>query len=370
MLAEGWGGTRLRRVVLVALVIGTVWFTWQLACSTPPVIAGDSFVRTLTHADEDMREAILVRGDGQFHAGLATDPSMARPELLRASDREYAYRWMRPLFAWSAWALSGGQPAAVPSVLIALTVLSVGALVAGVGGLATVLERDPLAALACLALPGTLVVLQWTGPEALAAGFGAAGCAIVLRRGRAVPAGVVLLVLAVLARETLLLVAVGVAVWLWCTADRRRDAIAVATAPAMAFAVWAAVVRVRTGSWFFDSGQHRFSAPMVGVLRAAGDWSSDSIFMLALIAGVVILGVLRAGRDRRTVVMLTGPTLAFATIMGEPVWMRWQDAGRVLLPACAVLLLTCFPPASLAVGSTDRGRMPGLLATTRRTRSP
>lgn len=336
------GGARLRLGVLAGILIAALWFAGQLS-TAPTSPAGDPYVRTLTRSHEDRREAILVRGDGQFYAALATDPSLSRPELLRAPRAEYAYRWMRPLLAWSAWAASAGRGDAVPSALIALTVLSVGVFVAGLGMLAMVLGRDPLVALSGIALPGALVVLQWTGPEILASGLGAAACALVVRGRRATPAAVGLFVLSVLARETLLLLALGAGIWLWRSAGRRRDAVTVVAAPGLAFALWASTVWIRTGAWFFEKGEDRLSAPLAGVVRAAPGWSPDSVVMLALIGAVIALGVLRAGCHRSTVLLLSGPTLAFATIMGEPVWARWQDAGRVLLPVSAVLLLAACP---------------------------
>jgi hypothetical protein len=43
----------------------------------------------------DPREQLLVQGDGQAHATIARDPSLARPEVFGTAD-EAAYRMQRP----------------------------------------------------------------------------------------------------------------------------------------------------------------------------------------------------------------------------------------------------------------------------------
>jgi hypothetical protein len=336
---------RLRAAVLSAVAIGLIWYSLQLTTTQLDPAPGAPYARSLTHAKDDVRVQILMRGDGQFFAALATDPTMARPEALRAPPAEYAYRWMRPLLGWLGWIWSAGHPDAVPLALIVLTVLSLGVLVGGSGLIATVLGRDAVGALGCLALPGTLVVLEWTGPEALAAGLGLAGCALVLRDRGVTWASALLLTAGVLARETSLFLCLGLALWLWRIAGRRASAIVVAAVPTVVLGAWLLIVRLRVDASMFDRRSGRLSLPFAGMIDAAPHWTPDSIFMLSVIVGLCAVAVVRAGDDRQVVLLLAAPSLVFATVLGSDVWARWQDVGRVALPLTVLALVACLPRA-------------------------
>lgn len=346
-------GASTRRVIvatLLALVLAAAMLGVQLASLPPDDGPGLPQARMLSRTDVDAKERLLVRGDGQFFAALSTDPSMSRPEVLRKDRSGYAYRWIRPLYSWLGWVESLGQPSAVPSALIGLTILSAGFLVAGAATLAQTLGRDPLWGLACLLLPGTVVILQWTGPEVLASGLALAASSTIVGQRRATAATITLLVLSVLARETLILMCLGLAVWLWADATRRSraSAVAVILGPAAALAAWLFVVRWRIGSSPFEEGGDLLTTPFAGLIDAAPNWSQESAVMMGVMAIVLACGLLRAGPHRGAVLTIVAPTLILAIVLDEPVWGRWEDIGRILLPACAVLLVASLP-------SADRG---------------
>lgn len=338
-----------KRPVIVAALLAVVAAGGLVAVQLVTLPASDGagvpYATTLQHTSADARERLLVRGDGQFFAALATDPSLSRPEVLRTTPSEYSYRWIRPLYSWLGWAGSLGRASAVPTALLALTVLSAGVLVAGTGMLAQSLGRDPAWTLGCLLLPGTLVILSWTGSEALAAGLALAGSSMIVQRRAATASAVSLLVLGVLARETLLLVCIGLAAWLWIAAPRssRSHALAVMAWPGAILAAWLMVVRWRTGSSPLVRGSDRLTVPFDGLIRAIPNWSEQSVVMIGVMVVLVVCGVARAGHHRSAVVAIAMPTLAFATMSSEAVWQRWEDISRVMLPACAVLLVAALP---------------------------
>jgi len=344
-------------LAVVAVLIAAVMMGSQLAFLPADREAGDPVARTLMRTDTDARERLLIRGDGQFFAALATDPSMSRPDVLRESPRGYAYRWIRPLLSWLAWAGSLGRPGAVPSALIALTALSAGVLVLGAAMLARTLRRTPSWALATLALPGSVVILEWTGPELLATGLVLAAISLILREGRPTAPAVILLTLSVLSRETLLLVCLGLATWLWIQRGRRIQVadLAVVGIPGAVLAGWFGVVWWRTGLLPLATSGDRVSVPLRGILDVASSWTPQTVVMVGIMTSVVVLGIARAGEHRLAVVVIAAPTLIFALTLGTLVWGRWEDIGRIVLPACAVLLVAALPAAHrvAAVGVPD-----------------
>ena len=58
----------------------------------------------------DRVQAAFDLGDGQLYAGMATDPLVRHPDMVRGEPSEQAYRYQRPAYGWLGWALSGGRP--------------------------------------------------------------------------------------------------------------------------------------------------------------------------------------------------------------------------------------------------------------------
>ena len=196
--------------VLASCIVLTRW-----AVSDPSRTDGHPYVN-LYDPPRDKAEAMIVVGDGQAYAALARDPTLARPGVFepnvsQVSHRsEAAYRAERPLFGWLGWLASAGQPAAVPIALMALTVLGAAVLAAATGAVARSLGRRADLAFVVVMVPGSLILLAWTGPEAMAAGLGLAGV-VVWPRSR--PLAVAAFTAAAFGRESLLLFPAAVAVW-------------------------------------------------------------------------------------------------------------------------------------------------------------
>ncbi|MBS4011130.1 MAG: hypothetical protein KGZ72_10300 [Roseovarius sp.] len=282
------------------------------------------------HYTTDPAARLLTFGDGQFYGMIAQDPTLSRPEaIIPSGDRagELAYRAMRPGFAWGAWALSLGRPELVPAVLIVLTAGSVAVLYEGVRRLAAALGRDPRVAAAAIMLPGVVRLLGWTGPEIAAAG---AACLAVAAAARDEPrraAGI--LVIAVLLRESLLLVALGLFL-----SGRMRARQAVV--PLAALLGWATVVCLRLGTRPAD-GQR---LELLGLLEAAIDWGTFE-WLSFLLLGVLMAVTARQGRFGAA---LVAPHLAMLLVMA-PITGVLEGFSRIMLPMYALGLAFAAPAA-------------------------
>jgi hypothetical protein len=200
-----------------------------------------------------------------------------------------------------------------------------------------------------LLVPGAFVQFAWIGlADNLATGLVLAGLAswTIRRRGSAT----VLFVLAVLARETMLLVPASLALLELVALLRRQSSVrtslrllALLALPASSYVAWLLVVRARLGVWPSDSPNGALGMPGVGLVSAARDvWSGPA----APLGLVLTLGLLAAGVARRppaVATVLVGASLVASLFFGEAVWARWGDFTRVLLPASVVALVALLP---------------------------
>jgi hypothetical protein len=308
------------RPVAVALVAVTIA---GLALAVPPPAQGQPWV---THYDTpaDPAAAAMIRGDGQFFAMLAQDPTLSRPEVLRAEEPEFAYRATRPGFGWIALLTSLGQPRAVPWALILVTIGSALFLAHAIAELARALGRRPDVGALSVLLPGTLVLLAWSGPEILAAALActAARWCIDGRQRRAMAA----LTAAVLLRETLVLVVVAFA-----AAGLLRWWRAIV--PLAVLGAWLAVVTVRISR---PAGTR---LDPLGILDA--DWGLVNLVAL----GVLALVVHRAWRGWTSLTIALLVAHAPLALVTTPEVWGVEGWTRVLLPMSALLLAVASPAA-------------------------
>jgi hypothetical protein len=332
--------------LLLAAVVVVVAVVLSLASTAPEIDAERApFVVGLDEPGSRAEER-LVRGDGQFFWMLSQDPTLSRTDGDRRGPAEYAYRAQRPLLGYLAWFGSLGVSGWAAWALYAWSAVGALVLVAGVAAFATVAGRRADPAHFAVLLPGSITVLFWTGPEALAAGLAVLAVARGVRSGRADALTCALLAAACLGRETTVLVAAGLALHLWAR-RRRADAVTAVVVPSMVLAAWYVVVRVRVGFWPWEAGEGRLALPGAGMADVAGDWAALDWVLVAGSFLLVSLAVVRALRERNLdVVWLLVPLTAFATMMGSEVWTRWQDWSRPLLPLMAMgLVLAAFPAA-------------------------
>lgn len=333
---DGWGW---RHVAAVAAVLGTCFVLANVAAQGDATTGtGVPYVRLYDQPSSRL-EVILNQGDGQAFAALAQDPLLRRPEIFRAGSAEAAYRAQRPILGWVAWALSGGQEGLVPVVLVALAIV-------GFVGLASVmawllLRRGSSAkwALAVALWPGTLVTLDWTGPEALGTAAALAGFGLLEADRRRL--GIASLIAAGLLRESLLLVPVAMAAHALVVQRRSWRHTAPLLLPVAVYAAWVAAVWLRLGALPSDAGRGRLAAPFTGLLQAASGWgATDAACALLLVAvGVAALAV---GRHEAAG-WVSGAFVLASFVFGADVWGRVEDFSRVLLPAVAFGVLVLGP---------------------------
>lgn len=302
-----------------------------------PTLGGQPFsrsigpeMRSLSLNDPESRaEIVVARLDGTFFAEMAMDPSYGR--LVESLDHDAplaAYRASRPVTGWLAWILSlGGHRSLVAPALILITVVALGAAAYAISCLGHARGARRSVPLAMLALPGVIIALFAPGLcDPLAAAFGVSALAALDRGHR--KSGILLLVLAVLSRETLLLLAVGIAVVDLMT-DREWRALYIAGLPAAAYATWIIGLRGMVGAWPVGPGGDQLAIPPSGLLDAVPLWTSLEVLTVA-VSGVLLTAAI-VTPDRR-IQGIAVVHLGFVLLLSEMVWKVWWGFGRVLLP--------------------------------------
>jgi hypothetical protein len=362
--AAGAASAGRRDVVAVGLIATVLaaaavawWFGSVVAGPVPaqdPALEGRRLAAIYDPPDRAI-EAAINKGDGQLFAALATDPAVRRPEQVRGSASEQAYRYQRMGYGWLGWAASGGQAEAVPWALVAVTVGSVGLLVTAAGTFLLDRGADPRLALLVAVQPAVFIDLTWIGPEVLGTTLVLAGLVAWTRRatrpppssgapgpvgllglGRTGAMALACFAAAGLLRETLLLV--PAALVLFEAAHRRwRPAVGVALA-AVPYVAWVLVLRAVIGAWPSGSVDGRLSlVPFGGMALAIDGWSTGD----AVAAGLIFVPAAAAIVLTREVLLrlVLGAHLVLAATMGEAVWARWPDFTRVLLPLSTLAIV-------------------------------
>ena len=326
-------------VGVIGLVLGSAFVLANIGAIDLSIESSDvPYVRLYDHPD-DRLEVIVNQGDGQAFAALAQDPLLRRSEVFRAGPAEAAYRAQRPLLGWITWALSGGQAAVVPLVLVLLSLAGF----AFLGAVTASLLEDRGAAgqlgLLVLLTPGALVTLDWTGPECIATA--AAMLALGLWGRNRHRWAVIALVVAVLFRESLLVVPAAIGAHALIVERRPWRAVSPLAAPFLAYAGWVAVVWLRLDALPSAAGRGRLSAPFAGMLDAASGWGAADIAFAALIVGVGIAAAVVGRRDPAG--WAAGMFVVAALFFGADVWARLEDFSRVLLPVVSFSAVVLLP---------------------------
>ena len=224
--------------------------------------------------------------DGQFYAQVAIDPLLRNPRLAQALDVP-EYRSRRILIPALAWLLGGGQPSAIVTAYILLTVASWYILL----WLLLRFERpetmqDWLCVGATMLTTGALASLQRSLTDLPAATL-LVGAAVLAGRSRTV-----LLALAVLTRETCAICAWAPVVDFRKTPHRFWRGAAHIAAIILPFLVWAIYVRFRFQKHFY--GEDNFAWPFEGwiygpILTLVGGNLSTGLAGLSLLAELAYL---------------------------------------------------------------------------------
>lgn len=352
--------TDLVAVTVIALIlcaaVAGYWFTSVVSAPTAADKTEDQgkLISSMYDPPETAIENGIVKGDGQLFAGQATDPAVRRPEMVRGSEAEQAYRYQRPAYGWLGWIASGGQPGNVAVALIGVTVAS--SVLLAFASARWLLDKgaDPRWGLVVLLVPGVFVDLTWIGPEVLGVALTVLGLyrwfdvrrrTDPSERSLAPSAGpdwvaVACFAAAGLCRETLLL-APFVLMVTSAFAGRWRRAVGAALSAAP-YVLWVLFLKVRIGAWPQGSVDGRLSVlPFGGLLDATSNWKAAEVVFAVLLVGLAV-AALALGR-RSGLRPLIAANLVLAATLGEPVWHRFPDFTRVLLPLGVLSLLAVIP---------------------------
>lgn len=272
---------------------------------------------------------MMARGDGQGLSIMARDPLLRRSPIPPA---ETAYLAQRPVVSMVAWSVALGNPKRVPLGIAVSSVLGHAAAALGTAALLIRFRRNPWLAIAVGVLPGAIADVPNGGAETWGLGFAFAGLALWPDR-RWSAAG--LMAVAALCRETYLLVPAALGVW---ELGKRRIAWPLLLPPA-AYAAWVTVVHARVGAWPWQSRAGKLDIPLRGFIEALPTWGAETFLNVVTVTLLLVLAlhpILKDGWLRA----LTIAHLALAAVLGETVWGRWENFGRVLLPAFAIGLVS------------------------------
>jgi hypothetical protein len=282
--------------------------------------------------------------DGQFYYRLANAPFSTDRFVEGVRFDLPALRAQRVFYPLLAWGASlGGRPGAVPWALLGVNLAAMAAVGALSGGLARASGHHALWGLLIAAYPGFAYSLSLDLTEIVATACLLAGL-LALRRRR-YRAATIALVLAVLTRETTVIVPVGVLLaWGWgrtraTTPSRPRpDARAAATAlvALAAFAAWQGWLWHRWGALpLSQSTGENVRFPLEGLLRSLKYFTPTdgrALFRIACLALLASVGLVATVYWRRSNAPLH-ERLAFILALGVVIMQSgysWPDATSFL----------------------------------------
>jgi hypothetical protein len=278
--------------------------------------------------------------DGQYFYRLSLDPFTSKRTDFGVTLDNPSYRQRRILMPLIAWIVSLGEPARVPSILLALNLTALAA--AGwIGGvLARLHGRHALWGLTLALYPGFLLSTARDLAEVVASVLALA--ALVLIRSRRYAFATVTLVLASLTRETTLLVALGISASLAFELVRRlpRSIPAyVALVPLVVQFGWQAALARAWGTFSADPQKVFTPIPFEGPVRLVafileqwnwlrGVWLVE-IAMLAVVA-TLALASLRSSSSARHEKAAYVLSFLLAIMLGANIWVEDWGFMRAL----------------------------------------
>ena len=280
--------------------------------------------------------------DGQLFYAIARQP-MRLAAVVPSLDHP-RYRLQRPLLPWLAWALHPfGRGPGLAWALFAVGVVGLVTGGVGMGMLSASLGGRPEVAALFPLLGGAFASLRITEADALATGLALAAVALLVggRPRAAIAAGV----LAVLAKETALLILVGVLAW-----KRSRDALAMVAAPAAVLFGWWLWLRHAYGGE--AAPPELLSAPLTGLVGSVRLWASGEQTMAAAwVPAALVLAALALARRglRHPCAPAIVIQLALLSVLSLDVLGLNFNGTRATLPLAALAVVTLATPARRTV---------------------
>jgi hypothetical protein len=287
------------------------------------VVAGDHFVEAGQTGSPSLVHRQSRGYDGQFYYRMALAPLSFADRVGGVRFDHPAKRMQRIIYPALAWALSGGEARFAPAALFGLNLLALGA-IASLAVLLARAARLPGAVAAAIVLwPGFIISLTHDTTEILATAF---VLAALLARVRARPLPYACLgALAVLTRETAVLVFAGIFLWDAAEAWKRRRispdlyaGMAILLPPL----VWN---RILAASW---AGMPQDSTvaqdlgfPFFGITDMLVDCVTGGRLWASTPAKDLVL---------RAIVLLTAPAiLVFCVAVAMRIGRAWRSPGRL-----------------------------------------
>jgi hypothetical protein len=288
--------------------------------------------------------------DGQWYYRLALDPFLTQATDHGVRLPNPAYRQQRLLYPLVVRLLSLGRPSLVPPLLILVNLLAL-CLMGWVGGAySQSLGRHALWGIAFALYPGFLLSLSRDLTEILEVSLLLSGL-LLLRRERHFWAAL-LLTLAVLTRETaMLVVAGGFLLWLWACGtgglarpwgspagkpgaatcpDGKRAAWPVVLIPLATFLLWQGLLFLRWGQFGLGASARRLCLPFSGLVDACREnaaagplpflWLGEVVLLLVL--AVAVLASFRASAASAMEKVSWALSAVLALFLSRAVWVE------------------------------------------------
>ncbi|CAN5849688.1 hypothetical protein BH23ACT4_BH23ACT4_01210 [soil metagenome] len=339
---------RTAAVGVVALLIASLFavlvlsrMSWDVTVFTA---FGEESTEVNDYAEERIGQVFLRASqghDGKFFFIQANDPWVLEPELNAAFLDRPLYRSQRMLYP----VLAGGgglfTPEMIVWALIVVNILAMGVGSWAVAGLATTLGGSQWWGLSFVLNLGLISEMNIDGAGVLAAA--AAFAAILAFYRNRTSWGFSLLVVAVLAREAMLLVAAGVGIWMWMH-RRNKHALMSFAIPVTAVGAWAIYLRTRIGWETEGSEIQEIGIPFVGFVRSISEWLGDPFDFLVAGAVLLILVVFarRAIASRELLGYAFVGFAALGIVFTKQVWQSYFDITRAIAPAVTAFVVLAF----------------------------
>jgi len=207
--------------------------------------------------------------DGQFYYRLALNPFTSTPTEFGVRFDSPSYRQQRIVYPLIVWVLSLGGFDLVPIMMILVNYLALCAIGWIGGSYAQEMKQHALWGIMLPLYPGFLLTLSRNLGEILEIGFLLASLLLIRRGGHLLAA--LLLTLAVLTKETSLLVAVGVLLVCLAGAWKGKEAKGLnwclPILPFISYAVWQLLLFYRWGHLPLREGSYKLGLPLSGFAK-------------------------------------------------------------------------------------------------------
>ena len=287
---------------------------------------------------------VLIDGtghDGQYFFLQANDPWLLNPaEGLEFLDfpTYRAQRMLYPVFAGLGGLLG---PSQILWGLVVTNILAIGAGSWGLGRLASSLGMSRWLGLAFVLNPGIFFELAIDGGSLF--GWALAVWGLVAVNERRWMPDAVLFAGAVLARETMVLVAIGAFAFVWFR--DRRPRVWLVAAPVLAGGLWWLVVRLHLESLPKPTGAETLGAPFSGLWTGISNWISTGGLNLALGVLVVFCAAVIVASSLLRPSLLAWATVGFVPLMlilHPAVTVGGLNITRAVAPLVSAALVLVF----------------------------